>query len=123
MQVVPVGEKLLIEARIKPKDIAFIKVGDPAVVKITAYDFEVYGGLSGRVAQVSADSVYDDAEKQAYYVVQIQTDRSYIAKGGQRFPIVPGMICNVEVMTGHKSILNYLFAPVETAFGEAMTER
>lgn len=123
MQVVPVGDKLLVEARVKPSDIAFIKVGDPANVKVTAYDFSIYGGLSGRVEQVSADSIYDEVERQAYYTVLVRTDRSYILQSGQRFPIVPGMICDVEIITGRKSILNYLLKPVEKAFGEAMTER
>lgn len=123
MQVVPVGDKLLVEARVKPGDIAFIKVGDPANVKVTAYDFSIYGGLAGRVEQVSADSIYDEVEREAYYTVLVRTDRSYILQGGQRFPIVPGMICDVEIITGRKSILNYLLKPVEKAFGEAMTER
>ena len=74
MQVVPVGEKLLVEARVAPKDIAFIKVGDKANVKVTAYDFATYGGLSGEVLQVSADSVYDEVEREAYYRVLIETD-------------------------------------------------
>jgi adhesin transport system membrane fusion protein len=123
MQIVPVGDKLLIEARIAPRDIAFIKVGDPANVKVTAYDFSIYGGLRGRVQQVSADSIFDEAEREAYYTVLIETDRSYIARGGQRLPILPGMICDVEVLTGRRSILSYLLKPVNKAFDEALTER
>ena len=123
MQIVPVGEKLLIEARIKPSDIAFIKIGDAATVKVTAYDFSIYGGLKGKVQQIAADSVYDETERQAYYIVLVETDRSYIEKSGQRFPILPGMICDVEIITGSRSILSYLFKPIEKAFGEALTER
>jgi adhesin transport system membrane fusion protein len=123
MQIVPVGEKLLIEARVSPKDIAFIKVGDRANVKVTAYDFSIFGGLRGVVRQVSADSIFDDAEKQAYYTVLVETDRSYIVRNGARLPIVPGMICDVEVLTGRRSILSYLFKPIEKAFGTALTER
>lgn len=123
MQVVPVGDKLLIEAKIKPGDIAFIKVGDPAVVKVTAYDFSIYGGLKGKVQQISADSVYDDVARETYYTVVVETDVAYIEKHGQRLPIVPGMICDVEIITGRKSILDYLLKPVAKAFGEAMTER
>lgn len=123
MQIVPVGEKLLIEARVDPKDIAFIKVGDPANVKVTAYDFSIYGGLSGQVRNISADSIYDEAERKAYYSVMVETDRSYITKNGTRLPIMPGMICDVEIVTGRKSILTYLFKPVLRAFDEALTER
>ncbi len=123
MQVVPQGDKLLIEARVTPRDIAFIKVGDPAVVKVTAYDFSTYGGLPGQVRNISADSIYDEAEHQAYYIVMVETDRAYIEKNGRKLPIMPGMICDVEIITGSKSILSYLLKPVLKAFSESMTER
>ena len=123
MQIVPVGDKLLVEARVAPSDIAFIKVGDRANVKVTAYDFSIFGGLRGRVQQVSADSIFDEVERQASYPVLIETDRSYISRGGQRLPIVPGMICDVEILTGSRSILSYLLKPVSKAFDEALTER
>ena len=123
MQIVPVGDKLLVEARIDPKDIAFIAVGDKANVKITAYDFATYGGLSGEVLQVSADSVYDEVERETYYTVLIETNRSYLTRGGQRLPIVPGMICDVEIITGKKSVLSYLMKPITRGLSEAMTER
>lgn len=123
MQIVPTGDKLLIEARIAPKDIAFIKEGDPANVKITAYDFSIYGGLKGRVRDISADSIFDEVERQAYYVVMIETDRAYLVKNQQKLPIMPGMICDVEIVTGRKSVLTYLFKPVLRALNEAMTER
>jgi adhesin transport system membrane fusion protein len=123
MQIVPTGDRLLIEARIAPKDIAFIKEGDPAVVKVTAYDFSIYGGLKGRVRNISADSIYDEVERQAYYNVMIETDRSFLVKNGQKLPIMPGMICDVEIITGYKSILTYLLKPVLRAFNEALTER
>jgi adhesin transport system membrane fusion protein len=123
MQIVPVGEKLLIEARVAPSDIAFIKVGDSANVKVTAYDFSIFGGLRGKVQQVSADSIFDEAERQAYYTVLIETDRSYITRGSTRLPIVPGMICDVEIVTGRRSILTYLLKPIEKAFDMALTER
>jgi len=123
MQVIPIGDKLLVEARIAPSDIAFIKVGDRANVKVTAYDFSIFGGLSGTVQQVSADSIFDEVERQTYYTVLIETDRSYIMRSGKRLPIVPGMICDVEILTGRKSILSYLLKPVSKAFNEALTER
>jgi membrane fusion protein, adhesin transport system len=123
MQIVPMGDKLLIEARVAPGDIAFIKVGDKANVKVTAYDFSIYGGLSGRVAQVSADSIYDEVERQAYFTVIVETDRAYLTASGKRLPITPGMICDVEIMTGRKSVLSYLLKPVIKARSEALTER
>ncbi len=123
MQIVPVGDKLLIEARISPADRAFVKVGDAANVKVTAYDFSIYGGIKGRVAQVSADSIFDEVEREAYYAVVIETDRAFIEKGGVRLPIVPGMVCDVEIMTARRSVLSYLFKPVNRAFDRALTER
>lgn len=123
MQIVPQGDKLLIETRVTPKDIAFLKVGDPAVVKVTAYDFSIYGGLDGKVTNISADSIYDEVERQAYYIVMVETDRAFIEKNGRKLPIMPGMVCDVEIITGSKSILSYLFKPVLKALGQAMTER
>jgi adhesin transport system membrane fusion protein len=120
MQIVPMGDKLLIEARVAPGDIAFIKIGDRANVKVTAYDFSIYGGLSG---QISADSIYDEVERQAYFTVIVETDRAFLLKSGKRLPITPGMICDVEIMTGRKSVLSYLLKPVIKARSEALTER
>jgi adhesin transport system membrane fusion protein len=123
MQVVPLGDKLLVEARVSPKDIAFIKVGDRANVKVTAYDFTVYGGLFGKVVQISPDSIYDEAAKESYFSVVVQTDRSFLQSGRRRLPISPGMICDVEVITGKKSILSYLLKPLVRARSEALSER
>ncbi|MEO6359584.1 MAG: HlyD family type I secretion periplasmic adaptor subunit [Sphingomicrobium sp.] len=123
MEVVPVGERLLVETRVKPSDIAFIKVGDRAVVKVTAYDFSIYGGLQGRVVQVSADSIYDEATKEAFFNVIVETDRSYLQSGGHQLPITPGMMTDTQIITGRKSILSYLLKPVLKARGEALRER
>lgn len=123
MQVVPIGDKLLVEARVAPSDIAFIKVGDRAIVKVTAYDFSIYGGLDGVVQQVSADSIYDEVEREAYYTVLIETDRAAFERAGQSLPIVPGMVCDVEILTGRRTILSYLLKPVSKAFDRALTER
>jgi adhesin transport system membrane fusion protein len=123
MQVVPMGEKLLVEARVKPNDIAFIKTGDRAVVKVTAYDFSIYGGLSGTVQQVSADSVYDEATREAYFTVVVETDRAWLGSGAHRLPITPGMVCDVEILTGRKSVLAYLLKPIMKARDEALRER
>lgn len=123
MEVVPVGEKLLVEARVKPSDIAFIRIGEAALVKVTAYDFSIYGGIPGRVVQVSADSIYDEQAKEAYFSVIVQTDRAYLTAGGRNLPITPGMICTADIITGRKSILDYLLKPVLKARSEALRER
>ena len=123
MEVVPMGEKLLVETRVKPSDIAFIKVGDRALVKITAYDFSTYGGLDGKVVQVSADSIYDEVEKQAYFTVIVETGKSYLQSGTHRLPITPGMMTDTQIITGRKSVLSYLLKPVLKARGEALRER
>lgn len=123
MQIVPIGDRLIVEARISPRDIGFVSVGDPANVKVTAYDFATYGGLSGKVVEVSADSIYDETERESYYRVLIETKRSYIEKDGQRFSIFPGMITDVEIITGAKSILSYLLKPVTRALDTALSEK
>ena len=123
MEVVPMGDKLLVETRVKPSDIAFIKVGDKALVKVTAYDFSTYGGLDGRVVQVSADSIYDEVERQAYFNVIVETDRSFLVAAGRRLPITPGMITDTQIITGRKSILSYLLKPVLKARSDALRER
>jgi adhesin transport system membrane fusion protein len=123
MQVVPIGDKLLIEARVRPSDIAFIRVNDRANVKVTAYDFSIYGGLQGNVVQVSADSIYDEVKQEAYFTVIVETDQAWLKSGGKKLPITPGMICDVEILTGRKSILSYLLKPVLRARSQALTER
>jgi adhesin transport system membrane fusion protein len=123
MEVIPMGDKLLVETRVRPSDIAFIKVGDRALVKVTAYDFSVYGGLDGRVVQVSADSIYDEVDKEAYFNVIVETDRSYVESAGRRLPITPGMMTDTQIITGRKSILSYLLKPVMKARSEALRER
>ncbi len=123
MEVVPMGDKLLVETQVKPSDIAFIKVGDKALVKVTAYDFSSYGGLDGRVVQVSADSIYDEVERQAYFNVIVETDRAYLVAAGRRLPIAPGMMTDTQIITGRKSILTYLLKPVLKARSDALRER
>jgi len=123
MEVVPLGDKLLVETRVKPSDIAFIKVGDRALVKVTAYDFSIYGGLEGRVVQVSADSIYDEKEKSAYFTVIVETDRAYLSASGHTLPITPGMMTNTQIITGRKSILTYLLKPALKARSDALRER
>jgi adhesin transport system membrane fusion protein len=123
MEVVPMGDKLLVETRVKPSDIAFIKVGDKALVKVTAYDFSTYGGLDGHVVQVSADSIYDEVERQAFFTVIVETSRSYLVAAGRKLPIAPGMMTDTQIITGRKSVLTYLLKPVLKARSDALRER
>ncbi|WOF43832.1 HlyD family type I secretion periplasmic adaptor subunit [Sphingopyxis indica] len=123
MQIVPLGEKLLVETRVTPRDIAFIKVGDPANVKVTAYDFSIYGGLKGKVVRVSPDSIYDEVERQAYFTLVVETSDAFLVSNGKQLPITPGMLCDVEILTGKKSVLSYLLKPVLKISGTALTER
>ena len=123
MEVVPMGDKLLVETRVKPSDIAFIKVGDKALVKVTAYDFSTYGGLDGRVVQVSADSIYDEVERQAFFTVIVETNRAYLVAAGRKLPIAPGMMTDTQIITGRKSVLTYLLKPVLKARSDALRER
>ncbi len=123
MEVVPLGDKLLVETRVKPSDIAFIKVGDKALVKVTAYDFSIYGGLEGRVVQVSADAIYDEVERQSYFNVIVETNRAYLEANGGKLPITPGMITDTQIITGRKSVLSYLLKPVLKARSDALRER
>lgn len=123
MQVVPTGDRLLVEVKIKPSDIAFIKVGDRANVKVTAFDFSIYGGLAGKVRQISPDSIYDENDRESYYLAQIETSRAYIQHRGQKLAIMPGMICDVEIITGRKSVLAYLLKPITRGLNTALTEK
>ncbi len=124
MEIVPLDDKLLIEARISPQDIAFIRPGQEAKVKITAYDYAVYGGLDGVVTTISPDTIQDEVKPELYYYrvfIQTTTD-ALVNKAGKRFPIVPGMIATVDIRTGEKTVFEYLIKPLNRA-REALRER
>lgn len=114
MQLTPIDDRLLVEARILPRDVAFIRAGMPARVKITAYDYTVYGDLSGAVEQISEDTIEEDTPrgKVAYYKVLVRTDRAHLERGGQTLPIRPGMVAEVDVQSGSRSVLSYLLRPL-----------
>jgi adhesin transport system membrane fusion protein len=124
MVIVPLDEQLLVEARISPRDVAFIHPNQKALVKITAYDYAIYGGLPGRVTIISPDTIQDEVKKDVfYYRVYILTDSDRLTnKQGQKFPIVPGMIATVDIHTGSKTVLDYLIKPFNKA-QEALRER
>lgn len=114
MQLTPVDDQLLVEAKVQPSDVAFIREGMPASVKISAYDFTIYGDLPGRVEQISEDTLEEDTPrgKMAYYSVLIRTDRAYLEKNGERLPIRPGMVAQVDIQSGRRSVLSYLLKPL-----------
>jgi adhesin transport system membrane fusion protein len=124
MQIVPLDDQLLIEARIAPRDIAFIHPNQRATVKITAYDYSIYGGLDGTVSSISPDTIRDEVNPDIYYYrVFVQTKSvALVNKAGKHFPIVPGMIATVDIHTGSKTVLQYLLKPLNRA-REALRER
>ncbi|MBA6364110.1 MULTISPECIES: HlyD family type I secretion periplasmic adaptor subunit [unclassified Colwellia] len=122
-EIVPTEDKLMVEAKIKPRDIAFIYPGLPAVVKITAYDFTRYGGLTGKVEHISADTTQDE-EGNSFYLIRVRTDASSIKnKNGKEMPIIPGMLTDVDVITGKRTILEYILNPILRANEAALRER
>ncbi|BCH20842.1 HlyD family type I secretion periplasmic adaptor subunit [Mesorhizobium sp. L-8-10] len=121
--IVPTSETLLVEARISPRDVAFVQPGQHALIKITAYDFSIFGGLDGKVSTVSADSLVNTETGEPYYEVRVATDSSSLKKGDKSYSIIPGMISTVEIMTGRKTILSYLLKPINKARDEALRER
>jgi adhesin transport system membrane fusion protein len=120
IEIVPLEDALLLEARVQPRDIAFLRPGQPAVVKFTAYDFAVYGGLDGTLEHIGADTVTDD-KGNAFYVVRVRTAKPGF--GDANLPIIPGMVAEVDILTGKKSVLAYLMKPVLRARNVALTER
>ncbi|WP_312051548.1 HlyD family efflux transporter periplasmic adaptor subunit [Acinetobacter schindleri] len=124
MTIVPLDEKLLVEARISPRDIAFIRPDQEALVKITAYDYSIYGGLKGKVTVISPDTLRDEVKQdQFYYRVYIRTENDKLTnKAGQEFNITSGMVATVDIRTGEKTVLDYLVKPFNKA-KEALRER
>jgi adhesin transport system membrane fusion protein len=128
MDIVPLDDSLLVEGRIRPQDIAFIRPQQDAVVKITAYDSSVYGSLKGKVERISADTIADDkperGEKgETFYRVMVRTDKNYLGTAERPLPIIPGMVATVEVLTGEKSVLDYMIKPARMLRDEALRER
>jgi adhesin transport system membrane fusion protein len=128
MDIVPLDDTLLVEGRLRPQDIAFIRPGQDAVVKLTAYDSSVFGSLKGKVERISADTIIDDKSKtgdkpESFYRVMVRTDKNYLGTQENPLPIIPGMVATVEVLTGKKSVLDYLIKPARMLADEAFRER
>ncbi|HAZ7574694.1 HlyD family type I secretion periplasmic adaptor subunit [Legionella sp. PATHC032] len=126
LEIVPLDDTLLIEAKIRPSDIGFIHPGQKAMVKITAYDFSIYGGLEGVVEHISADTIIDeqtDKKEESYYIVKVRTEKNYLGTEKKPLPIIPGMQATVDILTGQKSVLQYLLKPIIKAKQSALRER
>ncbi|SPY30563.1 Hemolysin secretion protein D, plasmid [Photobacterium damselae] len=122
MEIVPSEDQLLIEVKIAPKDIAFLHPGLPAVVKVTAYDFTRYGGLDGTVVTISADTT-QDKDDNSFYLIKVRTKESSLARSdGTLMPIIPGMLTSVDVITGKRSVLDYILNPILRAKEMALRE-
>lgn len=125
IEIVPLDDTLLIEAKIRPSDIGFIHPKQKAMVKITAYDFSIYGGLEGEVEQISADTIVDeqDNKKESYYMIRVRTYKNHLGTAQKPLPIIPGMQATVDILTGKKSVLEYLLKPIIKAKHTALRER
>lgn len=126
MQIVPIQNELLVEARVRPSDIAFIHTGQPASVKIDAYDYTIYGWLNGKVSYLSADTLTDDLKQgePAYYRMQVQAEQKHLgSQAGAAIQLQPGMTVSVEVKTGKSTVLRYLAKPITKTLQEAMVEK
>lgn len=126
MQIVPLEDDLLIQAKVSPSDIAFLKPGQTATVKIDAYDYTVYGDLSGKLTYISADTLTEDLKQgeQPYYRVMVRSDgRRFSARPDENLEIQPGMTATIEIKTGQRTVLQYLLKPVVKTLGQSLGER
>lgn len=122
IEIVPLEDTLLVEAQIKPSDIAFLRPDQQAMVKFTAYDFTIYGGLDAQLEHISADSITDE-KGNSFYQVRVRTNQNYLQGKSEKMPIIPGMVATVDILTGNKTILSYLLKPVLRAKQTALRER
>ena len=122
VEIVPQNDSLLIETRIEPKDIAFLHLGQKAVVKLTAYDYALYGSLEGKLERIGADSI-TDKKGNTFYLVNVRTQKSYLKRKSEQLPIIPGMVARVDIITGKKTIFRYMTKPLHRMATEALRER
>jgi adhesin transport system membrane fusion protein len=123
VEIVPLDDSLLVEARIRPQDIAFLHPGQKAMIKFTAYDYTIYGGLEGTLEQIGADTVQDEEKKNTFYVIKLRTNKSHLGTDEKPLLIIPGMVASVDIITGKKSVLSYLLKPIIKSRAEALHER
>ncbi|MCU6683198.1 HlyD family type I secretion periplasmic adaptor subunit [Leclercia sp. H6W5] len=122
VEIVPLDDTLLVEAKIRPQDIAFLRPGQEATVKFTAYDYTIYGGLKGTLEQISPDTVTDKDGK-SFYIIRLRTDKNHLGTDEKPLLIIPGMVASVDIITGKKTVMAYLLKPILRARAEAFHER
>jgi adhesin transport system membrane fusion protein len=122
MDIVPLDDTLLVEARVIPKDVAFLRPGQDAMVKVSAYDFSIYGGLEGKLESISADTI-EDKRGNYYYLVKVRTQKTALVYHNETLPIIPGMVVTSDIMIGKKTVLDYLLKPILKAKQNALRER
>lgn len=122
LEIVPIDEAVVVETKIKPSDIAFIYPGQKAILKFTAYDFAIYGGLDGEVTLISADTITDDKGEE-YYLVRVKSDKNYLGTEDNKKNIIIGMTAQVDIITGKKTVMQYLMKPILRAKSNALRER
>lgn len=123
LEIVPIEDQLLVEAQIRPADIAFLRPGQKAMVKLTAYEYSIYGGLEADLEHISADTITNEEDKKSYYLIRLRTHKNHLEKDGEELSIIPGMTADVDIMTGKKSVLDYILKPIFKAKQQAMRER
>jgi adhesin transport system membrane fusion protein len=123
LEIVPVDDTLLVEAMVLPSDVAFLHPGQDATVKITSYDYAVYGTLKGKVIEISPDAVHDQEQRKDFFRVKVVTDKNYLEYRGKQLPITPGMPADVDILTGDRTFLQYLLKPIIKGSQESFTER
>jgi len=121
-EIVPLEDTLLVETRLSPADIAFVQVGQRALVKIASYDYSIYGGLEGRIEYVSADSIQPQ-QGEPYYIAHVRTASATLQYRERELPVIPGMTASVDVLTSRHTVLHYLMKPVNRAMERALRER
>jgi len=122
VEIVPLDDNLLIEAKVRPQDVAFLHPGQKAMVKFSAYDYTIYGGLPAKLELIGADTTTDD-KGNTFYLIQVRTDKNHLGADEKPLLIIPGMVATVDIITGEKSVMDYLLKPVLKARTEALRER
>jgi adhesin transport system membrane fusion protein len=123
VEVVPMEDKLVVDTKIRPADIAFIHPNQKATVRFSSYDFAIYGALEGKVINISADTIVDEIDRKNYYLIQIRTDKNFLGNSETPLPIMPGMIATVDIIIGKKSIMDFILKPIMRAKQNFLSQR